>query len=150
MLYKTFWRRVLASLIDSIILWPLILIENDLQDQPSPWLIVGILVMQHSYYVIGHAQFGQTLGKRVSRVRVVRAHQQLPAGWSHAIVRELLWIVASVIFYLSFYKVLPQWAVVVGSVLMSADVWVAIIHPQNRSIRDFMAKTVVIRTDMLE
>jgi uncharacterized RDD family membrane protein YckC len=148
MIYQTFWSRVAAVLLDSLLLWPLILIGNT--DEPGTWSIVTltVMVLQHGYYVIGHAQYGQTLGKRLMGVRVVRAHEHLPLHWKHAIMRELLWIVLTITYSLSYFNKPDPRVLVPGAILVIADCLIALIHPRNRSLRDFIAKTVVVRVPL--
>jgi uncharacterized RDD family membrane protein YckC len=145
MIYKTFWPRVAAAFIDSLLLWPLLIIQSNKTNDSLGMLSIMILLLQHSYYIIGHAQYGQTLGKRILSLKVVRAHQHLPLTWKHAIMRELLWISVSAIYSLPYFQSAPDWMAVPGFVIIFGDAFTAFIHPQNRSIRDFIAKTVVIR-----
>ena len=145
MIYRTFWPRVAAAFIDSLLLWPLLFIQTGIARGSLNLVSVTILVLQHSYYIIGHAQYGQTLGKRILGLKVVRAHQHLPLTWSNAILRELLWIMVSVVYSIPAVQQAPDWVSVPGFILIFGDAITAMIHPQNRSIRDFIAKTVVIR-----
>lgn len=145
MIYRTFWPRVAAAFIDSLLLWPLLFVQISHPDSPLGITAITIMVLQHSYYIIGHAQYGQTLGKRILGLKVVRAHQQLPLTWANAIMRELLWIVVSIIYSIPAIQQAPEWVSIPGMVLIFGDAVTAMIHPQNRSIRDFIAKTVVIR-----
>lgn len=148
MIYQTFWSRVAAAIVDNILMWPLILVGNNIE--PGTWNLVTItiIVLQHSYYIIGHAQYGQTLGKRLVGVKVVRTHEHLPLKWKHAIMRELLWIILTVVYSLSIFKNPNPWLLMPGFLVVMADCMVALIHPQNRSLRDFIAKTVVIRVSV--
>jgi uncharacterized RDD family membrane protein YckC len=149
MIYHTFWSRVAAAFIDTLLLWPLILIAQTVK--PGTWdlVTITILVLQHSYYIIGHAQYGQTLGKKLVGVRVVMAHEHLPLKWKNAIMRELLRVILSAA-YLTFTLIYlgepDNWLIITCLAIALADCLIALIHPQNRSLRDFIAKTVVIRT----
>lgn len=146
MVYQTFWSRVAARLIDAVLLIPLFILEA--QYDPLPvWLLVTILVVEHAYFIIGHAQYGQTLGKRILGVRVVRAHQHLPIGWSHAIMRELLLIAVGIFVYATNKSPFYVYAVSFALAVLVGDIVLAWIHPHHRSLRDFIARTVVIRTE---
>jgi uncharacterized RDD family membrane protein YckC len=146
MIYKTFWPRVAAAFIDTLLLWPLLIIQTNKVNESLGLVSVTILVLQHSYYIIGHAQYGRTLGKRLLGLKVVRTHQQLPLTWKHAFMRESLWIVVSIIYSIPYFQTAPEWTAIPGFVIVLGDAFTALIHPQNRSIRDFIAKTVVIRS----
>lgn len=149
MIYQTFWSRVGAAIVDTLLLWPLILIGNS--GEPGRWdlVTVTVIVLQHSYYIIGHAQYGQTLGKKLVGVKVVRAHEHLPLKWKHAIMRELLWIILTITYSLSYFREPDPWLMVPGGIIIFADCLIALIHPQNRSLRDFIARTVVVRVNVI-
>ena len=146
MVYQTFWLRAIAALIDGLLLWPLVIIESNAPGHPSLFISVMILVLQHSYFIIGHAQFGRTLGKRLMGLKVVRTHELLPLRWQHAIWREMLWIVLSAAYLFVDPETAPQWTIIPAMVVFFTDTLIAFIHPHHRSLRDFIARTVVVRT----
>lgn len=145
MIYRTFWSRAAAAILDTVLLLPLILIGNAQGAGTMNLVTVTVLILQHSYYIIGHAQYGQTLGKKLVGVKVVRTHEHLPVTWKHAILRELLWIALTVIYSLSYFNGSEPVLMLPAFVIILSDCLVALVHPQNRSLRDFIAKTVVIR-----
>ncbi|HJK90876.1 MAG TPA: protein kinase [Polyangiaceae bacterium LLY-WYZ-15_(1-7)] len=76
--YAGFWIRAAASLIDTIVAGILIALVG--------W--VG-LVLHLAHVTVGHALFGQTLGKKLLHVRV-RQLDGKPLGWKKAVLRTLL------------------------------------------------------------
>lgn len=148
MIYKTFWSRVVAAFIDTVLLWPLFIIQSNKSTDALSFAAICILILQHSYYIIGNAQYGRTLGKRLLSLKIVRAHQQLPIGWGEAFMRESLWIFLSILYSLPYFQSPMGWTTIPGAVIIFGDALTALIHPRNRSIRDFIAKTVVIRTQL--
>ncbi len=142
--YKTFWIRVVALCIDSVILSPLILLE--LMDASKMWMFVTLAVLNHAYYIIGHAQYGRTLGKRIMEVKVVKAHEHLPIGWPEALLRETLWIALTLLLYIPEDSSWRMPGFVAALIIIVLDVLLAWIHPHHRSLRDFIAKTVVVRS----
>ncbi len=151
MVYNTWWLRVAAIIIDQLFLLPLSFIGNGQQPGVINWVTITLLVLSHSYFIIGNAQYGYTIGKRLMGLKVVSAHEHLPITWLQAIRRELLWIALSVYYAVYFIKD-PNDLKVVAPVMMvvTADIMLAAIHPQNRSLRDFIAGTVVIRHREIE
>ena len=146
MIYQTFWSRAAAAIIDTFLLFPLILIGNQQGTSSLDWKSVSIIVLQHTYFIIGHAQYGQTLGKKLLGVKVVRTHEHLPIGWIDAIKRESLHIIVTIYIIVVMEFKWGEGFLLPGLLVLFLDPIVAVIHPRNRSIRDFIAKTVVIRT----
>lgn len=146
MVYQTFWLRAVAAIIDSLLLWPLVILGSNNAGKSLDAISTLILVLQHSYYIIGHAQYGRTLGKRLMGVKVVRTHEHLPLQWKHAIWRQMLWIVMSAVYSVIDLEHAQTWVMLPALAIFFADTLIAAIHPRHRSLRDFIAKTVVVRT----
>ncbi len=143
MLYNTWWLRLAAILFDQLFLLPLSFIGNG-QPNVVNWLTIAVIFLSHSYFIIGNAQYGYTLGKRLLGLKVVSAHKHLPITWMQAIRRELLWIALSA-YYIVYFDPNDIKVVAPAMIVVLADVMLASIHPQNRSLRDFIGGTVVIR-----
>jgi uncharacterized RDD family membrane protein YckC len=104
-------RRIGAALIDLIVLFVLLILVGVLfgEDESSGsgvsvtlegvsalvWVVVSFL-----YYGISEAVSGQTLGKRLLGVRVVKLNGQGKPGGGSIAVRTLLRIVDGFLFYL--------------------------------------------------
>lgn len=147
MMYNTLGLRIIALIIDNLVLLPLVLFGGQGDKMTIDAVIITTMVLTHTYFIIGHAQYGRTIGKKIMGVKVVSAHQHLPITWMQAIRRELLIILSSIAF-LILHPVDPLSAPVVVTILsipIFADALLALIHPQNRALRDFIAGTVVIR-----
>ena len=150
MVYNTLGLRFIALFIDNLILLPLALLGGNGEKVTLDFVTITTMVLANSYYIIGHAQYGRTIGKKLMGVKVVGAHQHLPVTWMQAIRRELLWILRSAGF--AFLVANPEnhlnTPVNISLILLLpilADGVLAFIHPQNRSLRDFIGGTVVIR-----
>lgn len=143
MRYGTFLNRVVASLIDSLLLFPAgYLLTFLFANQHA--LEIAYMCISHFYMLIAHALYGRTFGKKIMRVKLVRAHRHLPMGWSHAIRRQLLWLVPHGIFLFTQRESMPMFVIIIFIAIWLADILLAAIHPQNRSLRDFIAKTVPV------
>jgi uncharacterized RDD family membrane protein YckC len=116
-----FWIRLLASMIDGIILNVISLVLGfigviamglgpdglsgieDLESQGLLGLIVPlyifIIIMNIAYYTYFHGRTGQTLGKMACSLRVVSLDGE-PLGYGRAFFRWLLFMVFAVIFLL--------------------------------------------------
>ena len=142
MRYRTFWPRVAAALIDSLILSPLIIIDFTV----TAWIwLAASAIVQHAYSIIGHALYGQTVGKRLMRVMVVCAHEHLAVSWSDALLREIFWIATTIAVLVTERTVMENYGVTTVSIIILCNILVTAIHPRNRGIHDFIGGTVVIR-----
>jgi uncharacterized RDD family membrane protein YckC len=109
-----------------------------------------------AYPIVLHRLFGQTLGKRLTGVRLVALDLD-PITWIQAVSRELPWIVL-----LMIRSALPSvllrrygpddWAArwvlwQLGLVLawITVDLIVMLSSSRRRALHDFLARTVVVR-----
>ena len=90
MRYGTFWQRVAASLIDGLVFLPVICAElciYDLSREVAMALLVPSALLGFGYTIYFHARFGQTVGKRVMGIQVVRVDGSA-IGWREACRRS--------------------------------------------------------------
>ncbi len=95
--YHTFWPRFLGPHIDRMALWiplalaPYLIAQHydfDLSAIQTTYIVITIL--HFVYSICFHALFGGTLGKLGTKLRVVRAKDETPISWVHAILRDLI------------------------------------------------------------
>ena len=126
--YAGFWIRFLAVILDSIALQAFFVLIS---------LILGVSIMSPPmemtffqsifgivYYVVLTVYGGQTLGKMILGIQVIRVDLQ-QNQWGHIIIREFPGKIVSALILLIGY-------------LMAA------FDPQKRALHDRMASTVVI------
>ncbi len=144
-----FWRRTGAGFIDAIVLAIVFLILQlgvaALLDQPLPRLsqigpdylldaavsgsplaeiaAVVFAVVVFTYFFIFHATSGQTLGKRLFRLRVIDAYGARPT-FARALVRTLAYAPSALFLTLGF-------------------VWIG-VDREKRGLHDWLADTYVI------
>ena len=169
MKFRTFWRRVWAAAIDSTVFWPLFLINNWLwatfKDYPILLLFWFIFYSTaiHVYDIVFHGLYGQTLGKMAVNVKVINVTGD-KLTMSQAFRRD---IVPLLFFALSFafdgpkilHGIYPQnpafikFDLVFFLTLFSglgwffAEVVTMLTNKRRRAIHDYIAGSVVIRTD---
>lgn len=165
--YRTAWRRVLAALVDSVVLAPLGPIDRLVDENVTQWWLVltlflvtsGIAVM---YYVAGHALFGMTVGKWICRIQVVDLNGALP-GWRRAALRDvvpLLAVAASSVMTTATTisegispvaqdRSDPSGAALFfGGILLlwgALELVTMMFNARRRAIHDYIAGTVVVR-----
>ena len=126
-----FWRRALAVAVDAVVWW-LLLTAGDLVSAGfARWDLIArafgwtwALVVPAAYIVLSHGTGGQTLGKRLVRVRVVGAAGER-IGYLHALGRYLAWLASAVPLGMGFL--------------------VAPARSDRRGLHDLLARTRVVR-----
>ena len=111
------------------------------------------------YHVLMHGLFGQTIGKMLLDVKVVRALDETEIGFRHAVLRDIMPLIVVAISALFFTAnfVNPDGSLVVGlafavvALLVVMPLWnvaeliTMLFNDKRRAIHDFIAGTVVIR-----
>ncbi len=169
--FRTFWRRVWAGAIDFTVFWPLFLIDNwtwtTFKDHPVLLLFWFIFTSTafHIYDIVFHGLYGQTLGKMAVKVKVVNVSGD-KLKMSQAFRRDM---VPLLFFALSLTfdppKILhgryPQNTAFVkfdfvfflnlltGLGWSLAEVITMLTNKRRRAIHDYIAGSVVVKTDKI-
>lgn len=162
--YRTFTPRLLALILDVIIIvLPVVIafVIIDAINLPSALRMILSFVLgltSSFYFIILHAKFGQTIGKRVANVKVLDI-SETPIGYRQAFLRELPNLILSVASFI-VTDLLEIGAVNVGSpayfwtnpmiiifhLWLIADLGVFLFNEKRRALHDYIAGTVVVRT----
>lgn len=171
--YSTFGPRFWTGSVDSCVLWPLAFITTVLLSLSIPRILAAVLVITESlawllYTVVMHARYGQTVGKMVTKVRVVDFRTEGSISWRQAWLREGIPTVLSLgllgweVSLLLTGRLSPG-AVASGEALTAsrsfwllttlpalwfvAEVLTMLTNEKRRALHDFIAGTVVVRTN---
>lgn len=164
--YETFWRRVGARFIDGLVFSPLTFISLYLMVKGMSYpAYAGLCILQlgigAAYWVGLHYWRGQTLGKMVTRVKVVRADGQ-PLELSDVFIRYFPGLLAGLMFIAPGLWLLREEPVVDFKLLTECQsapagllnsLWglaqfiTVLSNDRRRAVHDFMAGTEVMRTD---
>ena len=159
--YETFGRRFGAAFLDSIILIPVgwgISFVFLFVGYTPPLLTSAVLgLFSAAYYILTHWRYGQTIGKKVAQVKVLD-DSETPINFGQAIIRSLPQLLIPM-FAVSFSTAGEQqngdsmdfWASMVyglTAVFSVVNVIVCLANEKRRALHDFLAGTVVVRTDI--
>ena len=175
--YSTFGPRFWTGSVDSCVLWPVGLITAALLSLNIPRGVAGLLFIIQSlawllYTVVMHARYGQTVGKMVTKVRVVDFRTEGRISWRQAWLREGVPMVLSLGFlgwvdFLILSGGLNPKALANGEASLAvrngfwlltalpaswflAEVLTMLTNSKRRALHDFIAGTVVVRTNIEE
>ncbi|MDE2886872.1 MAG: RDD family protein [Gemmatimonadota bacterium] len=169
--YRTFWPRFLAGFVDGLVFWPLYILLNFILRLDAPiWLHVTVYLIYNAihwvYTIFLHGKYGQTVGKMVTRVLIVDAKTNGPISFRHAFLRDSIAILIMVpaiaidAYELAISKMKNEpwpsgefstggaWAFLVVVVWLLAEVITMLTNARRRAIHDFVAGTVVVRTNL--
>ena len=170
--YSTFGPRFWTGAVDSLVLGPITFITEALMLRNIPKGSAVLLMMVQSlawlvYTVVMHARYGQTVGKMVTKVRVVDFQTEAGISWRQAWLREGIPMILGL--GCLGYEVVSlltgrasSGAIASGELVSSrpyqllavlpglwflAEVLTMLTNEKRRALHDFIAGTVVIRTN---
>lgn len=165
--YSTFGLRFIASIIDSLLLGALssgLLYIGSLAGDSAEQVVEFSEYLQYVVYSVAlHGLYGQTLGKMAMNVKVVCVNGEGPISFYQAFLRDIvpiLTVFMAIVIYIYFsahtsVSEVPNWALnilfgyAVGLLVWNLlEIVTMLFNKKRRAIHDFIAGTVVIRTDL--
>lgn len=165
--YKTGFRRLGAAIIDGFVFMPLGFIDDSIMSNLDHnaglllWLffMAGLRVI---YPVFMHYRYGQTIGKMVAKVKVVNLDETRTLTLSQSFQREIFYVVIEslTLLYLAFNLLQPSsqtnglFEIYSAFELSLIGFWTLLellsmlTNEKRRAVHDFIAGSVVIRTDV--
>lgn len=165
--YGTFWRRLLARILDGLVFAPLTLSGHFLLLPGRgyavlyAWNFFTISVFW-MYCALMHARYGQTLGKRAVDVKVLDLVEGRIPSLEQAFLREIGGIVISLMWLTQFFYYLVTVRTASGGQIGGIPlqirnglwIWWSVLeivtmlaNGKRRAVHDFIAGTVVVRID---
>jgi len=162
--YLTFWPRFWAGMADAVVLLPLSLLDRWLfgASLPRVALVAWFCIYSFSYVtysVLMHGQYGQTLGKMLTGVKVLDLSESR-LSLRQAFLRDSVLIaftLAGIVFDMPkvlagippWQELKPSvgfWILTYGSaVWFLAELGTMLTNEKRRAIHDFIAGSVVVR-----
>lgn len=165
--YETTMQRFWAGFVDGLIFIPLGWLESWVYStaRPVAFLIVWMLFSYPVYWlysVLMHGFCGQTLGKMALKVKVLDL-SEAPISMRQAFLRDSVYIVINTAaLILSIYFTLSGRETDVDSFLQAnailgttallwfvAEILTCLTNAKRRAVHDYIAGTVVVRTEYL-
>ncbi|TQV71418.1 RDD family protein [Aliikangiella marina] len=164
--YSTFGLRFVASIIDGVVLFAfesvVTLIVKRLPESFTPLANIALQYDLLVYSILFHAYFGQTVGKMLVGVKVVRDSDEGPINFSHAFLRDMVpLILLTLLLGLTTFTnpiesdgSVADWYLYGVFVISSVAIFWSLVemlsmlfNEKRRAIHDFIAGTVVIRCE---
>jgi len=162
--YKTFFPRFVALLIDSFIMLPLAILNDWFRQAEFPplffyiWIPLSTFVIP-VYTIMMNGLYGQTLGKMAMNVKILDVSEE-PIKFKQAIFREIPDVIyrigvvsLGIVFFAQdtesenvkmAYGTFGTFAMIWGL----ANIWTFFLNDKRRALHDFMARTVVVKTNL--
>lgn len=157
MKYQNFLKRLGAAIIDGVIFLPILFLSNELFG-PDPERSIGWQIIQnglyYAYSIIGHTLYGQTVGKRLTSIKVVQNVDETKLlSLRQAFLRDSIGVLISLLQL--FILVFNYGDTEIGQIIIfvSTFLWIVaemvtmLFNNKRRSVHDYIAKSVVIRTN---
>ena len=163
--YRTFWLRFWAGNVDALVLSPIFLVNNWIWTQHTPiatrvlWFALSSLAWP-AYSILLHGRSGQTVGKRLLRIKVVDVSGEA-LTMAQALRRELINLPFTVWSVVTGLIVIVRGAIPHDPVLTDGGPFVGLSlvlfglelvstlgSRQRRALHDLVAGSVVVRLDV--
>ena len=162
--YNTFWKRLLAGLVDTIIFIPFMIGDFFINQSDNiilfiSWRLISIICWM-TYIVIGHGKYGQTIGKKVMQIKVLDIDEEKTIGYLRAFIRESVWTIAEILgmSYLAYAAyttkvnnkeliklVYEDYMSYTTLLWFSLELFTMMFNAKRRAVHDYIARSVVIK-----
>lgn len=165
--YNTFLQRLVAPFIDALVFIPFIIFEQVYAVTEDKWLYIGYNLVYSIcwtlYSVIGVGKYGQTIGKKVMKIKVFSLDEKSLIGYKRAFFRE------SVLFFVSIGGIVWVYfttsdtapfrdeligkyniTLIISCTWLIAELITMSFNNKRRAVHDFIAGSVVVDLNELE
>ena len=165
--YSTFGKRFLSGIIDGLVFIPFIIFDNYFNNIENNIIFIGWRLLYifcwMLYVVIGHGKYGQTLGKKITNIKVLSIDEQKTIGYKRAFLRESVWFLADVVGIIYFLIASNKahdpdlratvfdvyWSITALSWLF-LELVTMLFNNKRRALHDYIAGSVVVKLEQLK
>lgn len=154
--YQTFWQRLGAAIIDFPVFLPIYITGyfffGESADKNFYWVLFQY-VISFGYSIFCHHKYGYTIGKKVSKIKVVQHDDESKLlSLKQAFMRDSIGVL---FMFLDFYIIASELALTeFGDAILGLTslVWIFVelitmlFNEKRRSVHDFLASSVCIDT----
>ena len=164
--YDTFGPRFLAALIDGLVFVPMGFIDDVMTLQNhGAFAFIGWSIVSYSsmwlYSVLLHARCGQTLGKMVTKIKVLDVSEDRIPSLRQALIRDVGRVVMDTLALMYMIFLITEGQYVQGEEISSLpgkilgwagigwfllEIITMLTNEKRRAFHDYIADTVVIRS----
>ncbi|HEY0459270.1 MAG TPA: RDD family protein [Pyrinomonadaceae bacterium] len=157
--YETLRKRFGAAFVDTFILVPVNLVisfatvffNSSATAVALSSAVAGLISV--FYYILAHYYYGQTVGKMLAKVKVLDDSEK-QINFGQAVLRSFPQLIMAM-FAFSFSNAQKGTTGIVGTLIYwlvmifgIADILVCLMNEKHRALHDFIAGTIVVRTDV--
>ncbi len=157
--YKTGLRRLAATIADIMLLsLPLLMLQQVKNNEFLFWFTSIYSIAPVFYYVYCHYKYGATLGKQLLNIKVVDFRTEEKISFKQAIYRDSLWIISLIFFVVltitaNIYDTninhgINLFLTNFETMWLLLELLTMLTNKKRRSIQDYIANTVVIKTNL--
>lgn len=157
LIYVGFWKRVLAMMIDGLIILPITIIQyknyTNIHNSTSPiWIYLLYVIIMYSCYIFFQVKFGGTPGKLITKIRIVSKNGKY-ISIKQAILRNLInfiFVSLNVAVNLIIYKTNTHNSTIIanlGVVIFYIDLLFVVFNKRKRAIHDLIANSYVVTNE---
>lgn len=165
--YQTLFPRIIAAIIDSIVLWPIGLLLNYLMklDILFAVLLLNLInnLLPFIYSIFCHGRYGQTIGKYAMNVKVIDIGEQKSIDFGQALLRDIVPVALTLVLFiysifmmdysLSGEDLLNNLSILLPMIILSSlsilwailEIFSMLTNKKSRAIHDLIAGTVVVK-----
>lgn len=178
-IYAGFWVRLSSSLIDLLIVFPIIFLTlylNGLNKNAYYFTLIPHLIFTFWYHIYLVKKYGGTPGKLISGIRILKL-DGTDVTWREAILRQIVTVIMTIFVSIVTLMAIAQadteyfeslgwlkrqaYIMSLSPLLFSIYTWssnlwtyselfVLLFNKRKRALHDFIANTVIVKTSYID